>query len=304
MSDIKLTLPEFGESSSYTGEAIRIPRLEVPLIRVSYKGEDDTTRVAPKGEFVEYDPATKSTKALGKIITIQILHHRQSLSAYKNEESYYTPEISMKKKTAPLFMASKGKDGKRRQQFLLEGEISKDGELRKSYTDLRYQRSLYVLHDGVLKNLVVYGASFSGFIDFTKSISGQSSASVTVELTTEKKQTGTVIFYPLVFKAKDKVDMKAIEPTLKQLSDWFDEYDRRVEAQQQEKKNQAANDRGDGAAENAHATHINTPAEQPVAATPTDRPSTMAEKVQGLDDVDERAALLAEAEAMLDGGQG
>ena len=36
-----LTLPELVEGLSYTGETVKIPRLEVPAIRVSYKAEDD-----------------------------------------------------------------------------------------------------------------------------------------------------------------------------------------------------------------------------------------------------------------------
>src|SRR3990167_3347312 len=248
-SVVRLNLPEFGESVSYTGETVRFPRLVVPTIRVSYKDEGDEARVCPKGEFVEYNQETKATTALGKKIVIQILHHRQSLSAYKDlgggkSESYYTPEISMKAKSAPLFMAKADASG-RQNQYLMEGEIKKDGSLRTSFPDLRYQRSLYVLHNGVLKNLVVYGASFSGFIDFTKSIQGKSSASVTIELTTKKEKTGAVVYFPMVFTAKDVVDMKVLEPTLKQLSDWFDELDKRISAQQTERAEQRANDRGD-----------------------------------------------------------
>src|SRR3990167_5154685 len=290
-SVVRLNLPEFGESVSYTGETVRFPRLVVPTIRVSYKEEDDAQRVCPKGEFVEYNPMDKTVTALGKKIVIQILHHRQSLSAYKDlgggkSESYYTPEISMKAKSAPLFMAKADASG-RQNQYLMEGEIKKDGPLRTSFPDLRYQRSLYVLHDGELKNLVVYGASFSGFIDFTKAIQGKSSASVFVELTTTKEKTGAVTYYPIVFTPKELVDMKIAEPTLKQLSDWFDELDKRVFVQQEEKAEQRANDRGDGASTQK------TELVSPISG------KTMAEQVQDKADEDERAKLEAEMKEKL-----
>ena len=92
---VVLNLPELVEGLSYTGETVKVPRLEVPSIRVSYKSEDDDSKVCPKGEFIQYDPTTKEITPLGKKITIQILHHRQSLSAYKNEQGYWTPEISL-----------------------------------------------------------------------------------------------------------------------------------------------------------------------------------------------------------------
>lgn len=288
---VALELPVFGSMTSFTGEAVRIPRLEVPLIRISYKADDDDSKVAPKGEFVEYNPATKVSVPLGKMIKVQILHHRQSLSAYKqmsggSSESYYTPEISMKAKSAPLFMATAGADGKRVQRYLLDGDISKNGPLRTEYPELRYQRSLYVLHEGKLKNLVVYGASFSGFIDFTKAIQGQSSGSVMVEISTKKEKTGTVIFYPIVFTPKEKIDPALSEPVQKQLYDWFEQYDARVAIQQKERREQAANDRGDGPTE---------PYKPPLDG---DRPTTMAEEIQHGDE-DEEARLLAEAEKML-----
>ena len=228
--------------ADYTGEAVRIPRLQVPVIRVSYKSEDDETKVCPKGEFIEYDFETKESKALGKKIEIQILHHRQSLSAYKNEESYYTPEISMKQKSLSLFLRSKNKDGKSQIRFLMSGDIK---SVREAYPDLRYQRSLYVLHEGKLKNLVVYGASFGGYIDFQKELKGRSSSSVIVELSTKKEKTGTVIYYPIVFKETKAADLKMLEPTLKQLSEWFTAYDSAIAKQQAEKAEQAAIDRGD-----------------------------------------------------------
>ena len=243
LTPVVLDLPVLGENlSDYTGEQTRIPRLQVPTIRVSYKSEDDDTKVAPKGEFIEYDFETKESKPLGKKISIQILHHRQSLSAYKNEESYYTPEVSMKTKNLSLFVRSKGKDGKSKIQFLMSGDIK---SIREAYPDLRYQRSLYVLHDGKLKNLVVYGASFGGYIEFQKELKGQSSSAVHVELTTTKEKTGTVIYYPIVFSAGAKVDMKLAEPTLKQLSDWFGQYDLAVAKQMADRAEEAAVNRGD-----------------------------------------------------------
>lgn len=243
---VVLDLPELPESLvNYTGEDVRIPRLEVPMIRVSYKSEDDDSKVCPKGEFIEYNPVTKETKALGKKVTIQILHHRQSLSAYKNEESYWTPEISMSAKEASLFLGFT-KDGKRSNRFLMKGTISKTGDLRTAYPDLRYQRNLYIVHEGVLKTLVIYGASFSGFIDLTKELKGASSSSVLLELSTHKEKTGTVIYYPIAFEIKEKRDPKADEPVLKKLSEWFAKHDSLVAQQLKERANQASIDRGDG----------------------------------------------------------
>ena len=266
---INLNLPELPESLvNYTGESVRIPRLEVPLIRVSYKAEDDDTKVAAKGEFIEYDPVTKESKALGKTVTIQILHHRQSLSAYKNEESYWTPEISMREKETSLFLGSTNKTtGKRSNQFLMKGTIAKNGDLRNAYPDLRYQRNLYVIHDGVLKSLVIYGASFSGFIDLTKELKGQSSSSVILELSTKKEKTGTVIYYPIVFTIKEKLDVKESEPKLKELSDWFGRYDALIAQQLKERADQAAIERGDG------------PIEEPAAPVKEDN-RTMSEQVK------------------------
>lgn len=311
LKPVVLSLPEFGESVSYTGETIRIPRLEVPVIRVSYKDEGDEQRVCPKGEFIEYNISTKASKALGKKINVQILHHRQSLNAYKDlgggkSESYYTPEISMKAKTAPLFMAKADASG-RQNGYLMEGEIKKGGPLRSQFPDLRYQRSLYVLHDGVLKNLVIYGASFSGFIDFTKAIQGKSSASVIVELTTKKEKTGAVTYFPIVFTPKEPVDMKIAEPTLKQLSVWFDEYDSRIAKQQSERAEQATIDRGDGPTE-APANPEPTPplkfgevrkttTAQEAAKEASDRRATIAEQVQEVDE--ERASIEKEMEEKL-----
>ena len=267
---VVLDLPVLGESmADYTGEAVRIPRLQVPVIRVSYKSEDDDTKVCPKGEFIEYDFETKESKALGKKIEIQILHHRQSLSAYKNEESYYTPEVSMKQKSLSLFLRSKNKDGKSQIRFLMSGDIK---SVREAYPDLRYQRSLYVLHEGKLKNLVVYGASFGGYIDFQKELKGRSSSSTLVELSTKKEKTGTVIYYPIVFKATKDSDMKMLEPTLKQLSEWFTAYDSAIAKQQAEKAEQAAIDRGDGPSErspqNTRTSTLPPARKEPVAVEP------------------------------------
>lgn len=270
----KLSLPELPEDlANYTGETIRIPRLEVPLIRVSYKAEDDDTKVCPKGEFIEYNPATKETKPLGKKITIQILHHRQSLSAYKNEESYWTPEVSMREKETSLFLGSTTPEGKRTNRFLTTGAIDKKSpnSLRVTFPDLRYQRNLYVLHDGVLKSLVIYGASFSGFIDLTKELKGLSSSSVLLELTTKKEKTGTVIYYPIVFTIKEKVDLKAAEPILKELSEWFTKHDELVAQQLKERANEASIARGDG------------PIDEPVetSTTPGGKPNkTLSEQIK------------------------
>mgnify|MGYP001566111715 CR=1 FL=1 len=43
---VVLNLPELVEGLSFTGETVKIPRLEVPAIRVSYKAEDDDTKVS------------------------------------------------------------------------------------------------------------------------------------------------------------------------------------------------------------------------------------------------------------------
>lgn len=264
----KLELPELPENlESYTGEQVRISRLSVPLIRVNYKSQEDEG-ICPKGEFIEYDPLNKTIKAIGKKIIIQILHHRQSLSAFKQlgvarSESYYTPEISMKEKSASLFCATSD-NGKRTNQYLITGEIKKDGPLRSQYPDLRYQRSLYIIHENQLKCLVVYGASFSGFIDLTKELKGQSSSSVLLELSTRKEKTGTVTFFPVVFTVKEKVDVKTIEPTLKELSDWFTRFDSLMAQQQKDRSNQASIERGDGPVEDSPVA--------PVATTPVQKP--------------------------------
>lgn len=248
---IMLNLPILPDSlESYTGEDVRVPRLAVPQIRVSYKEEGDPDRLVAKGEFIEYNQETKETKAIGPTLNIQIIHHRQSLSAYKelgggNSESYYTPEISMKTKIAPLFLTVAA-NGSRKTRLLLEGEIAKTGPLRTGNPDLRYQRHLYILHEGILKTLVVYGASFSSFIDLTKALAGQSSSSVTLELSTTRQKTGAVVYYPIAFTIKEKLDTKATEPVLKELAEWFAKYDSLVAMQSQARSEQAAIERGDG----------------------------------------------------------
>ena len=70
---IKLELPVLNECESYTGETLRIPRLEVPSIRVSYKSEDDETKVCPKGEFIQYNPATKEIMIINQNISLLII---------------------------------------------------------------------------------------------------------------------------------------------------------------------------------------------------------------------------------------
>src|SRR3990167_3294571 len=248
---IELNLPEIGEvSESYTGEMVKFkaPRLEVPEIRVSYKDNDDDAKVADKGEFIQYDPATKENTKLGKKIVIQILHHRQFLSAYKLGDSWWTPEISMGTKVASLMFSPKTDKatGKRpKTQFLMKGTIKKDGDLRTAYPDLGYRRMLYILHDGKLKKLCVKGASFSKFIDFTDALKGESSASVNIELHTTKEKEGTVIFYPVHFTIKDKVDMKVYQPVGKALADWFNALDEFVRKANVARAKQAANDLGD-----------------------------------------------------------
>ena len=248
---IELNLPEIGEvSESYTGEMVKFkaPRLEVPEIRVSYKDNDDDSKVADKRKFIQYDPATKENTKLGKKIVIQILHHRQFLSAYKLGDSWWTPEISMGTKVASLMFSPKTDKatGKRpKTQFLMKGTIKKDGDLRTAYPDLGYRRMLYILHDGKLKKLCVKGASFSKFIDFTDALKGESSASVNIELHTTKEKEGTVIFYPVHFTIKDKVDMKVYQPVGKALADWFNACDEFVRKANAARAKQAANDRGD-----------------------------------------------------------
>lgn len=228
---IKLSLPLIATGAiNYTGEQIntKVPRLEVPEIRVSYKAEDDPDRVAPKGEFVQFDPNSKLTTTLGKKITIQILHHRQALSSYKLGDTCWTPEISMQTKVASLFFTPKKdpKTGKRgKTQFLMRGEIKKGAALRTQYPDLGYLRILYVLHEGRVKRLVVKGASFSQFIDLTNELKGASSASVILDLTTSKEKEGTVIYYPIHFTIAGQTDMTVLEPTLKQLAEWFKKLD-------------------------------------------------------------------------------
>lgn len=243
---VALGLPQLQESvSSFTGEDVRIPRLEVPTISVSYKDEDDTLKAEgeKKGEFVQYEPVTKTRTALGKSITIQILHHRQSLSSYSETEMFYTPEVSMKAKELALFCKSVGPDGKGKSRFVTKGEMKK---LREQFPDLGYRRTLYVLHDGQLKSLVIKGASFGKFLDLTKELKGASSASCKLELSTEKGKKGTVTYYAIVFTPKEKTDMAVLEPTLRELSEWFAKHDQLQEDNQKAKAEEAAIARGDG----------------------------------------------------------
>lgn len=251
-SAVALGLPVLNEGLSiYTGEDTRIPRLEVPIIRVAYKSEDDETKVAPKGEFIEYNPSTKVSKGLGKSVVIQILHHRQSLSSYTENESFYTPEVSMRTKTVPLFSRTKGVDGSSKTMFVMNGEMK---AIRERFSQLRYQRVMYVLHEGALKQLVVYGASFSKFIDLQKALKGASTTSALIELTTTKEKKGTVIYYPISFTVKQPVDLAASEPVLKELSDWFSKYDELIAKQQFDRAEEAAIKRGDGPTPLTHRT--------------------------------------------------
>src|SRR3990167_729270 len=183
---IKLELPELPESfESYTGETIRIPRLEVPEIRVSYKSEDDPNRVAPRGEFIEYDPATREIKALTKqVSSIQIIHHRQQVSLTKDTETYKGFEINMRSKEYTLLHFTKDASGKSKTRFIGKGTLEHLRSLDIGLAKLRYERCLYVIHEDKLKKLTVYSASFSQFIKFTKQLKGQSTSSVVVNLTT------------------------------------------------------------------------------------------------------------------------
>lgn len=243
----KLTLPFLDEDvSDVTGEQVRIPRLEVPEIRVSYKAADDPDKVVDKGEFIEYNPLTKKTKALGKKVSgIQILHHRQQVSLTTDTDSYRGFEINMKKKEYQLFLFTKDQSGKTKTEFIGSGTLDSLRSLSAILGKLRYERCLYILHEGVLKKLNVYGASFSQFIEFNKMIRGQSSTSVQIDLTTGKEKKGINIYHPIIFTPREKSDLPALKPLMVQLADWFAKYDGLIAKQQAERQDQAANDRGD-----------------------------------------------------------
>lgn len=185
----------------------------------------------------------------------------------------------MKERETSLFLGATN-NGKRTNTFLMKGPIDKKspGSLRTAYPDLRYQRNLYVLHDGVLKSLVIYGASFSGFIDLTKELKGQSSSSAVLELSTKKEKTGTVIYYPIVFTIKERLDAKANEVVGKELAAWFAKYDSLITQQLKEKADQAAIDRGDGPVEE-------DPVQKPKVNLPPARDDkTISEQVKDEDD--------------------
>lgn len=243
-----LGLPVLGESlASLTGEDTRLPRLTVPQISISYKDEDDTGKAEgeKKGEFIQYDPATKSRIALGKSITVQVLHHRQALSAFSDTEQFFTPEVSMRATELSLFRVTAGADGKKTVRFMAKGAMKK---LREDFPNLGYRRILYVLHDGVLKSLVVKGASFGKFIDLTKALGGASSSAQELVLTTEKGKKGTVTYYAIVFTPGEKADMAALKPVMTELSDWFAAHDRLQDEAQKARATEAAVERGDAPA--------------------------------------------------------
>lgn len=231
-----LPLPELAESlMSFTGEDTRIPRLEVPSISVSYKDEDDVKAEGEKrGEFVEYDPVTKQRKALGANIVIQILHHRQSLSSFADDGSVvrtmFTPEVSLKAKELSLFQSESAAGGKKSTRFLMKADIKK---LRESFPELGYRKILYVIHDGQLKSLVVKGATFSKFIELTKTtLNGASSSSVLLKLGTEKGKKGTVTFYAITFTPIGSANPETVKAVGTQLAVWFAKHDELQDANQ------------------------------------------------------------------------
>lgn len=244
-----LPLPPLSESlQSFTGETTRIPRLEVPSISVSYKDEDDAGRAdgEKKGEFVQFDFATKERRALGKEIQVQILHHRQSLSAYSEKDgvtsTMFTPEVSMKAKSLSVFSSQSSGDGKRSTKFLGSGEMK---ALRVQFPELGYRRILYVLHEGELKSLVIKGASFGKFLDLTKALGGKSSSAQTLTLGTEKGKKGTVTFYAITFTQGEAADAAAVAKVGTQLSEWFAKHDELQEEAQKTRAEEAAVARGD-----------------------------------------------------------
>jgi hypothetical protein len=243
-----LSLPALGESlGSLTGEDTRLPRLSVPQISISYKDEDDTTKAEgeKKGHFVQYDPATKQRTALGASVTVQVLHYRQKLSSFSDTEQFFTPEVSLKAESLPLFRLTKGADGKSNTRYV--GKVTL--KTRKTdYPNLTMQRVAYVLHDGALKSFIIKGASFTTYIDLQKKLGGVSTSSVHLVLTTEKGKKGTVTYYSIIFTPGEKSDLVALKPVMTELSEWFAQYDALQAAQQKDKADQAALERGDGAA--------------------------------------------------------
>jgi hypothetical protein len=149
----------------------------------------------------------------------------------------------MKAHELSLFCKSQGPDSKGgKSRFVQKGELK---ALREKFPDLGYRRTLYVLHEGKLKSLLVKGASFGKFIDLTKELKGASSSSVALTLTTEKDKKGTVTFYKIVFTPGEKTDMTALNPVLKQLSEWFTQHDALQDANQKDRAEAAALERGD-----------------------------------------------------------
>jgi hypothetical protein len=256
---VSLNLPGLGESlGSLTGEDTRLPRLSVPQISISYKDEDDTTKAEgeKKGDFVQYDPNTRVRTALGKSIAVQVLHYRQKLSSFSDTEQFFTPEVSLKSPDAPLFRSTVGADGKRSTRFV--GKVT--FKTRKTdYPNLTHQRVAYILHEGVLKNFIIKGASYTTYIDLQKTLGGVSTSAQKLVLTTDKGKKGTVTYYFIVFKPGDKSDMEALKPVMVELSEWFTKLDALQLEQQKAKAQEAAIERGDAPASTvtfvATATH-------------------------------------------------
>ena len=124
---------------------------------------------------------------------------------------------------------------------------------------------MYIIHEGQLKKLSVYGASFSQFLEFMKSgLNGKSSTSVKITLTTGKEKKGINIYHPIIFTAGEPVDMATAGVVGKELADWFAKYDSLVAKQQTDKAEQAAIDRGDGVDDRPTTPNL-PPARTPVA---------------------------------------
>lgn len=243
-----LGLPALGESlGSLTGEDTRLPRLSVPQISISYKDEDDTSKAEgeKKGCFVQYDPITKTRSALGASITVQVLHYRQKLSSFSDTEQFFTPEVSLKADSLPLFRLTTGADGKKNTRFV--GKVTL--KTRKTdYPNLTMQRVAYVLHEGVLKSFIIKGASFTTYIDLQKKLGGVSTSAQQLVLTTEKGKKGTVTYYAIVFTPGEKSDLVALKPVMTELSEWFAQYDALQAQNQKDKAAELAVERGDAPA--------------------------------------------------------